>query len=143
MPSKILVVDENLNASKIAEGVLAQHFNGGDVMVAQRAIDAFERFSIAQPDLILLNDSLPDLDVEAVCYRLLNDPATSAVPVVIMGGNGKAAQLESRYSNVIRTVPKPVTAQSLQELFTNTLDKAGGIVNPARSLLFYDPARSV
>ena len=39
MPSKILVVDENLAASKLAESVLAQHFNGGDVMVAQRATD--------------------------------------------------------------------------------------------------------
>jgi len=143
MPSKILVVDENLAASKIAEGVLTQHFNGGDVLVAQRATDAFERFSIAQPDLILINDTLPDLDVESVCYRLLNDPATSAVPVVLMGSDGKAAHLESRYSNVIRTLPKPVTPESLQELFTNTLDKAGGLTNPARSLLFYDPARSV
>src|SRR3954447_11046709 len=103
MPSKILVVDENLAASKIAEGVLTQHFNGGDVLVAQRATDAFERFSIAQPDLILINDTLPDLDVESVCYRLLNDPATSAVPVVLMGGgDSKAAQIENCYSNVTR-----------------------------------------
>lgn len=144
MPSKILVVDENLAASKLAESVLAQHFNGGDVMVAQRATDAFERFSIAQPDLILLNDTLPDLDAESVCYRLLNDPSTSTVPVVLMGGDSnKAAQLESRYSNVMRVLPKPVTAESLQALFADTLDKAGGLINPARGLLFYDPARSV
>src|SRR4051812_8594644 len=135
MPSKILVVDENLAASKLAEGVLAQHFNGGDVMVAQRATDAFERFSIAQPDLILVNDTLPDLDVESVCYRLLNDPATSAVPVVIMGMDGKAGHLEARYSNVVRTLPKPITPESLQELFSSTIDKSGGLVNPARSLL--------
>src|SRR3978361_1344697 len=144
MPSKILVVDENLAASKIAESVLAQPVNGGDVMVAQRATDAFERFSIAQPDLILLNDTLPDLDAESVCYRLLNDPSTSTVPVVLMGGDSnKAAQLESRYSNVMRVLPKPVTAESLQALFADTLDKAGGLINPARGLLFYDPARSV
>ena len=144
MPSKILVVDENLAASKIAESVLAQHFSGGDVMVAQRATDAFERFSIAQPDLIFLNDTLPDLDAESVCYRLLNDPATSSVPVLLMGGEGgKAAQLEARYSNVTRVLPKPVTPEAVQAVFSDFLDKAGGLINPARSLLFYDPSRSI
>jgi CheY-like chemotaxis protein len=143
MPSKILVIDENLGASKLAEGVLLQHFNGGDVMVAQRASDAFERFGIAQPDLILLNDALPDLDAESVCYRLLNDPATSQVPIALMSLDGNADKFEHRYANIARVLPKPLTAETLQELFESILPKGGGLSNPARSLLFYDPSRAI
>jgi CheY-like chemotaxis protein len=143
MPAKILVIDDNLGASRIAEGVLLQHFNGGDVLVAQRAVDAFERFSIAQPDLILLNDSMPDLDAESICYRLLNEPATSNVPIALMATNGKAEKIEQRYANVVRVLPKPITPEVLQEVFSTTLPKSMGLVNPARSMLFYDPARSV
>lgn len=143
MPSKILIIDENLAASRMAESVLAQHFNGGDVMVAQRAADAFERFSIAQPDLILLNDTLPDLDAESVCYRLLNEPTTSDVPVVLMAGDAKADGLAQKYSNVLQVLPKPITPEALQELFNGSLPKGGGLSNPARSLLFYDPSRSI
>src|SRR3954470_15385324 len=102
MPSKILVVDENLAASKLAESVLSQHFNGGDVLVAQRAVDAFERFSIAQPDLILLSDSMPDLDAESICYRLLNEPNTANVPIAVMSENGKGEKLGQKFSNVVR-----------------------------------------
>ena len=142
MPSKILVIDENLGASKLAEGVLAQHFNGGDVMVAQRASDAFERFGIAQPDLILLNDALPDLDAESLCYRLLNDPATSDVPVVLMSQDGKSDRFQHSYSNIARIMPKPITAEALHELFDAMLPKGSGLTNPARSLLFYDPSRA-
>ena len=80
MSQKILVIDDSLVASKLTENVLQQGFHGVDVLLAQRGGDAFDRFNVAQPDLILLNDTLPDLDVESVCYRLLNDPATSAVP---------------------------------------------------------------
>ncbi len=143
MPSKILVIDDNLGASRIAEGVLSQHFNGGDVLVAQRAADAFERFSIAQPDLILLNDAMPDLDAESICYRLLNEPATANVPIALMATNGRAEKIEQRYSNVVRVLPKPVTPEILQEVFSTVLPKGGGLLNPARTMLFYDPARAV
>lgn len=143
MFSKILVVDDNLSASKTAEGVLAQHFNGGDVLVAQRGNDTFDRFNIAQPDLILINDTLPDTEAEAVVYRLLNDPATSKVPVALMASNGKGESIQERYSNVIKVLPKPLTSDSIQELLTANLPKGRGVMNPARQLLFYDPSQSV
>jgi CheY-like chemotaxis protein len=143
MPAKILVIDDNLGASKVAEGVLAQHFNGGDVLVAQRAVDAFERFSIAQPDLILLSDAMPDLDAESICYRLLNEPNTSNVPIALMANNGKGERIEQRYANVVRVVPKPVTPEVLQEVFSTTLPKAPNMISPAKSMLFYDPSRAV
>lgn len=144
MSLKVLVIDENLAASKLAESVLAQHFNGGDVLVAQRATDAFDRFNLAQPDLILLDEGTTDLDAETVCYRLLNDPATAKVPVVLMASNGQADRIEERYENVARVLEKPVTSDSLQQLLESTLPtKTRGLGNPARQLLFYDASNSV
>ena len=84
MSQKILVIDDSLAASKLTEAVIAQNFRNIDVLVAQRGADAFERFHLAQPELILLDESMPDMDAEAICYRLLNDPATAKVPVVLM-----------------------------------------------------------
>ncbi len=143
MPAKVLVVDENLGASRTAEAVLAQHFNGGDVLVAQRGSDAFDRFNIAQADLILLSDILPDMEAETLCYRLLNDPATARVPVVLMAVEGKAEWNDGRYSNVIRTLEKPVTSEAVLDLFNSALQRPNAQANPARSLLFYDPSRNV
>ena len=143
MSQKILVIDESLVATKLTENVLAQNFHGVDVLLAQRGNDAFDRFNVAQPDLILLNESLPDMDAEAVCYRLLNDPATSKVPVVLLASNGNGDRIEERYENVIKVLPKPVTPESLLEVVNATLSKNKPMGNPARQLLFHDPSRTV
>jgi len=136
MSQKILVIDESLVATKLTENVLAQNFHGVDVLLAQRGNDAFDRFNVAQPDLILLNESLPDMDAEAVCYRLLNDPATAKVPVVLLASNGNGDRIEERYENVIKVLAKPVTPESLLEVVNTALTKNKPMGNPARQLLF-------
>src|SRR6188768_296248 len=141
MSQKILVIDESLTASKLTENVLSQNFNGIDVLLAQRGADAFERFNVAQPDLIILNESLPDMDAEAICYRLLNDPATAKVPVVLLASNGNGDKIEERYDNVVRVLSKPVTPESLLEIVGNTLSQVKPTPHPARQLLFHDPSR--
>ncbi len=143
MPSKVLVVDDNLGAAKLAEELLTQHFNGGDVLVAQRGTDAFDRFNLAQPDLILLSDTLPDMESETVCYRLLNDPATARTPIAVMAGTDTAEWMQGRYSNIVRLLKKPLKPEPMLDLFQALLPKSAGSPNPARSLLFYDPSRNV
>lgn len=143
MSQKILVIDDNLVVSKLTEELVAENFNGVDVLVAQRGQDAFDRFNLAQPDLILLNETMPDMEGEAICYRLLNEPLTAKVPVVVIAANGRGEAFEDRYTNVMRVLPKPPTADSLLEVFTTALAKHRPMINPARSLLFYDPGRAV
>ena len=143
MSQKILVIDDSLAASKLTESVLVQNFGAVDVLVAQRGTDAFDRFNIAQPDLILLNETMPDLDGEAICVRLLNDPLTAKVPVVVMATNGAAENFEERYTNVMKVLSKPVTAESLLDVCTTALGKAKAPVDPRRAMLFHDPARTV
>ncbi len=143
MPHKILVIDDSLAASQLAESVLAQHFSGVDVLLAQRGADAFDRFNVAQPDVVLLDETLPDMDAEAVCYRLLNDPATAKVPVVLFTSNGHGEAIEQRYQNVVKVLQKPVTPAALLEALTATLSKVKQAGNPARQMLFHDPSRTV
>src|SRR5471032_2269852 len=112
MSQKILVIDDNLASSRAAESALAEKFGNVDVLLAQRGAEGFDRFLLAQPDLILLNESLPDMDSEAIVYRLLNDPATASVPVVVMSSNGHGDKLNERYANVVRTISKPVTPEA-------------------------------
>ncbi len=145
MSQKILVIDESLTASKLAENILAQNFNGLDVLLAQRGADAFERFNVAQPDLIILDEAMPDMDAEAICYRLLNDPATAKVPVLLLATNGNGDEIEERYDNVVKVLSKPVTQESLLEAVKATLSmsKSRSAMHPSRQILFHDPSRTV
>jgi len=143
MSQKILVIDDNLVISTLTEEVVAENFTGVDVLVAQRGQDAFDRFNLAQPDLILLNESMPDMEGEAICYRLLNEPLTAKVPVVVFTTNGRGEEFEDRYSNVVRVLSKPPTPDALLDVFSTALAKHRPMVNPARQLLFYDANRAV
>ena len=143
MSQKILVIDDTLAASRLAEGVLAQHFNGVDILLAQRGSDAFERFNVAQPDLIVLDESLPDMDTEAVCYRLLNEQATAKVPVILLASNGNGDLIAERYPNVLKVLHKPVTPDALHEALSLVLGKHRSTASPSRQMLFHDPSRTV
>jgi CheY-like chemotaxis protein len=143
MSQKVLVIDDSLVVSRLAESVVAQNFNNVDVLVAQKAADAFDRFNLAQPDIIVMQDTMPDMDGEAICYRLLNDQATSHIPVVVLANNGRAELFESRYKNVLKVLPKPPTPEALLEALSTTLSKHRFLPNPAKQLLFYDPNRMV
>src|SRR5204862_690284 len=79
---------------------------------------------------------MPDMDGEAICSRLLNDPATAKVPVVVMMGNGHAENFENRYTNVVKVLPKPVAPEALLEIVTTTLAKPKAHSNPRGSFSF-------
>ncbi len=143
MSQKVLIIDDSLAVSKLAEGVVAQNFNNVDVLVAQKGADAFDRFNLAQPDIIVMADVMPDMDGEAIVYRLLNDQATAKVPVIVLANNGRAELFESRYKNVMRILPKPPTAEALLDALNSTLAKHRFLPNPAKQLLFYDANRMV
>lgn len=140
MPHKILVIDESL-ANTSANENLAQNLENCDVLIAPRAREAFERFDIAQPDLILLDESVTDMDGEAVCFRLLNNPATSAVPIVLMSSNGHGKLLQEKYPNIVKIVSKPVAPESLIEALNSTLALTKPAPNPTEAILFRDANR--
>ena len=143
MSQKILVMDDTLVASRLTETVLAQNLSNCDVLLAQRASEGFERFQVTQPDLILLNDVLPDMDGDAVCYRLLNDAATARVPVVVISTNGHAEAFQQKYANVVKTINKPVTPEALIAAVSSALAQAKPQPHPANSILFRDASKIV
>jgi CheY-like chemotaxis protein len=141
MPYKILVIDDTAASSRVTENVLTQKLENCDVLIAPRGREALDRFEIAQPDLILLNETLPDMDGEAVCYRLLNNPATAGVPIVLMSTNGHGKELQQKYSNIVKTVSKPVAAETLIDAVNSTLTLAKPHPHPTSTILFRDANR--
>lgn len=142
MSHKVLVVDDSLVATKLTEQLLAQHFHAADVLVAQKGADAFDRLQLAHADLILLNDVMPDMDGETICHRLLSNPDTSRIPVVIMASNGHVDHFADRFGNVVRVVEKPVSTEALLESLRQTLT-AKPPSGPNRDGLFHDPTRTL
>ncbi len=143
MPYKILLIDDSLLVPKLSETHLLSRFPDSDVLLAARGAEGFERFNVAEPDVILLNDSLPDIDGDAMCHRLLNDPLTAQVPVIILSGNGKAKGLESKYRNVVTTIARPADSEAILSAVAAELEAAKPKPHPSASLLLRDASRIV
>jgi formate hydrogenlyase transcriptional activator len=78
----ILVADDTpANLSVLLE-VLGQA--GFDVLIAEDGESAVQRASYAQPDLILLDVLMPELDGFATCERLKAQRETREIPVIFM-----------------------------------------------------------
>ncbi len=77
---KVLVVDDNAMNLKLARLLVAQE--GYDVTTVSDAHSALDEIGRDQPDLILLDIQMPDMDGLELTRRLKRDPQTADIPVV-------------------------------------------------------------
>lgn len=82
MSARVLVVDDvDVNVKLLEAKLTAEYF---DVLTASNGIDALRIAQVEQPDLVLLDVMMPQMDGFEVCRRLKADPRTAAIPVVMV-----------------------------------------------------------
>ena len=90
MRSKILIVDDEPEAVELIEFNIKQA--GFDVLTASDGAEALKKARSALPNLIVLDLMLPEIDGLEVCKMLRRDPATAAIPIVMV--TAKAAEID-------------------------------------------------
>jgi len=66
--------------------------------------------SESQPDLILCDVMMPDVDGIEVCRRLRSDPRTSHIPIVcISAGLGEAEEIQALSAGAVDYIKKPLS----------------------------------
>ena len=88
--AKILVVDDEPDAVELIRFNL--NAAGYEVVTAENGEAAIKRARVTTPDLILLDIMLPEVDGLEVCKILRRDPATSAIPIIML--TAKAAEID-------------------------------------------------
>jgi two-component system, sensor histidine kinase and response regulator len=81
-PGKVLVVDDNAENRALAEATLTEE--GYDVILASGGQEGINLFEREQPDCVLLDVRMPDLDGFAVCTRIRSLPEGAHTPVVFL-----------------------------------------------------------
>jgi DNA-binding response OmpR family regulator len=90
MPRTVLVVDHERDANDIlAHLVRPRGFEPVQVYTGQDALAAVER---RQPDLILLDLALPDINGFEVCDRLKRDRETNLIPIIMLTAHHDAKE---------------------------------------------------
>ncbi len=81
-PGKILVVDDQRTNAELMAGLLEAR--GYQVQVALSGERALELIKSSQPDVVILDILMPELDGYQVCRTLRADPQTALLPVVLV-----------------------------------------------------------
>ena len=80
--AKILVVDDSptqlTNLVKIVQG------QGHDVVTATNGMEGIEKARQEQPDLILMDVVMPELNGFQATRKITRDPATEQIPVILV-----------------------------------------------------------
>ena len=78
----ILVIDDNPVNLEVAVGLLQE--NEFRALIARKGVTGINRARLAQPDLILLDIFMPEVDGFETCRRLKADDATKDIPIIFM-----------------------------------------------------------
>lgn len=130
---KIVVIDDTEMLLIFVEDALATADPTLQIVTAFTGSEGVRRAEVTMPDLVLLDYSLPDLRGDQVCERLLQNDATSRIPVVMMSGHvPEMMAAAEKYRNVVATIAKPFVSDALVALVRETLAK-GRLAAPAPS----------
>jgi twitching motility two-component system response regulator PilG len=79
---KILIVEDEESLLKLESILLTS--KGYDVRGVPNGTAALAALAEDKPDLILLDIMLPEIDGFEICRRIKSDPATKAIPVIML-----------------------------------------------------------
>lgn len=81
---KILAIDDNNDNLITLKALIRESFPQAEVLMAQDGINGIEIAAISEPDVILLDIIMPELDGFAVCKKLKAFKKTADIPVVFI-----------------------------------------------------------
>lgn len=102
---KIIFVDDQISNLMIGRNVLSSEY---DVFTVPSAEKLFILLEKVNPDLILLDVEMPDMDGYETIRKLKSEPATASIPVVFLTArNDTGSELEGLSLGAIDYISKP------------------------------------
>ncbi|MEP6604357.1 MAG: response regulator, partial [Spartobacteria bacterium] len=122
MGKKLVVIDDTEMLLIFVEDTLAIADKELQITTASNGVAGVKQVEDVLPDLVLLDYSLPDINGDEVCRRLLQNKKTAGVPVLMMSGHIPQMMTVAETSdNVVGTIAKPFLSEALVALVQQTL----------------------
>lgn len=113
MPLRILLIEDDPDIQKMVQ--LALRFQGGHkVLLASGGKEGLEKAAAENPDLILLDVMMPEMDGYETCRQLKSQPGTRQIPVVFLSARAQQAEIQrGRDLGAIGYLVKPFDPMTL------------------------------
>jgi CheY-like chemotaxis protein len=112
---RILLIDDEENLISVIR-ICLQKLGGWTVLTATSGTEGLRYAELEQPDAILLDVMMPDLDGLTVLRRLKANPSTQNIPVILLTAKIQAAhQSEYAQLDLAGILAKPFDPLKLSE----------------------------
>ncbi|MDP3244970.1 MAG: ATP-binding protein, partial [bacterium] len=121
----LLYVEDNPANLKLVEQIIARHPDMR-LLTAVNGKSGLEIARGSQPDVILMDINLPDINGFEALKILLSDPATAHIPVVAISGNAMPRDIRKGLeAGFLRYITKPIKVNEFMDALNDALDFAG------------------
>ncbi len=118
---KILVVDDDPSLLRQISFRLKKR-DGYVVFEAKNGLNGLTKARKQNPDLIILDWMLPDIQGPEVLNELKNDPKTSTIPVLMLTGKNKIGEIEQAFDlGADAYLTKPFSLQNMADKVADLL----------------------
>ena len=107
---RVLFVDDNITHLDLYTIVLQRDL---DVLTATRGETGYALACTEHPDAIVIDCIMPDSDGLAICERLLANPDTGSIPLVVLTGDDGAFVRAMAMRSLSAVLMKPCPAATL------------------------------
>ena len=123
MSEQILVIDDDDDTAKLISLMLRRQ--GYSVLTANAGIPGLEMALEQQPDLVLLDVMMPDMDGLEVCRRLRAEPETANTPIIMFTAKALSEDMAAGMeAGVTDYLPKPTHPIELAARVKKALQQA-------------------
>ncbi|MUG96701.1 response regulator [Scytonema sp. UIC 10036] len=118
---RILIIDDEKNLCTVI-GASLEKIGRWQVLTASSGIDGLKKAETEQPDAILLDVMMPDIDGLALLEKLQSHVVTKKIPVILLTAKVQKVDLE-RFTKlgVAGVIAKPFDPLTLSYLIANIL----------------------
>jgi pilus assembly protein CpaE len=147
--TRVLIVDDEFPIRYLVEHALRR--KGYEVVAAKDGPSALKLAAVCQPDVIVLDIMIPEMDGYDVCKRLKNQPETADIPVIFLTALMTQKHKQQAFqAGAADYLVKPFQADELLAHVSSVIHKTGqageqqeAAVSHPRLISFFSPKGGV
>lgn len=117
---RILIVDDSEAIRAVITDMLKQAYSNPDIMLATNGLEGVSLAEGNQPDLILMDWSMPYMNGLLAAQQLRSSPLTNNIPLIAMTTEKDLQDVHDQFRQLgVALLHKPFNVEELLELFTS------------------------